>query len=1058
MGIELTEFIRSRSPPASQSGDTLTAVAKTTELSADDPLFVELARQLLHWHGASAHEDNIRSAVRNFLVGTGLTDPYEVQSEASPDPQRVTRRRVDLALSDAFVEVKTRIGTAADSAIPAVEHVAQLNGYIESSTDVNLGLLTDGRHWLRRTAGQSDIPTHYPWAFTLNKPDDGVELYRWLSEYIFSGRRAKKVHSATIGKEFGSASPVYATHVELIRALFERHGQERTVAIKYDLWQELLAVALGEIVGSGPEETLHSLFVRHTYLVTMIGMITQATYGIDIEYLCSIDPADLLIGRRFASDTGIEGVIESDFFTWIVEVDGGIEVVREMAAWVASYDWRRAELGLASALYQSVIPAVEREQLGEYYTPSWLADAIVETAVPDPMQQRVLDPACGSGSFLVAAIAHLLAAARSAEATPEETLERLRHNVVGIDVHPVAVHLARSEWVLAARDAIANAPSRRAFAPPVYLGDSLQMITQSDGMLGQLEVAIPVTGDPRRRELRFPRSLIERPETFDAAMEAVSVQIRFDGDPDQALIDAGVGEAERAQLASTLSVLSELHAEGRNHIWSYYARNVVRPHIIAEESVDVVVGNPPWITYNQTVARLGARLRQLSIDYGIWEGAQFATNADMAALFFTRCAELYLAPGGVCAMVMPHSALAQGQYSKWRTGRWAIAGAELNMDFSHSIPWDLEPLEPNDFFPVPACVVYGSRSELSNALPAEVERWTGAPGADSVIRMTAPLTRSSGPQSPYADAARNGATVFPRRLFFVVEEPLRGPVTAADSIRVSPRISPHDKEPWRSVGLADITKQTVERAHLFDVALGVSIAPYVMLDTLPALLPVGDAKALVRVGSNSSQIDPASLLPLMRQRWQTVSELWEARRSTSLADQLDHMGKLSAQFAWRSSDEAESQGPRVLYAASGHPTAAPCFDQDVIVENSLYWLPTRSLEEAFYLCGILNSLTLRELVEPYVPKGQWGPRHVHTHVWKLWIPPYDPCDQNHSKLVEAAKAVTDEIVGLLSRERELRADGDLDTRSARMLARKWLEDSAAGEAVEQHARELLQQS
>ncbi len=1031
-------------------------MAGTTELSADDPRFVDLARELLHWHGSSAHEDNVRSAVRNFLIGTELTEFYEIESEASPNPQRIKRSRVDLVLSDAFIEVKTRIGVAADAATPAPDHVAQLDGYLDSSPDVNLGVLTDGRHWLRRTTGQTQVPTAYPWAFVLNEPDDAVELYRWLNEYIFSGLRAKPIDANTIGTEFGPASPVYATHIELIRRLFERHRDDRTVAIKYDLWQELLEVALGEVVGTEATESLHSLFVRHTYLVTMIGMVTQATYGVDIEHLSAQDPMDLLVGRLFAADTGLVGVIETDFFTWLGEVDGGVDVIREMAAWTASYDWSTAELGMASTLYQSVIPPAEREQLGEYYTPDWLAEAMVMEAVTDPLAQRVLDPACGSGSFLVAAIRHLLVAAHEGELTPAETLATLRGNVIGVDVHPVAVHLARSEWVLAARDAIATVDGRPDFTPPVYLGDSLQLLTTSDQLLGRAEVAIPVTGDPLRRELRFPRSLIERPEVFDSVMEQVASQVRVGGDPRQALEDSGISDAERAALAPALDLLEALHTEGRDHIWSYYTRNVVRPLVLAEETVDVIIGNPPWITYNQTVDRLRERLRELSAGYGIWKGAQFATNADLAALFFTRCADLYLAPGGVCAMVMPHSALAQGHYSKWRTGRWNKPDAPLNMNLAHSLPWDLETLDPNDFFPVPACVVYGSRSESGSELPTEVERWRGTPGASDVERVVSPLVHGEEFRSPYADRARNGATIFPRRLFFVVEDPLKGPVVAANSIRTNPRRGAHDKEPWRSVDLQAIHQRTVERTHLFNVALGESVAPYFMLDTLPALLPISDEGTIERLAGDQSRIDPASLRWRMRERWNLVSDVWEQRRSTTLADQLDHMGKLSAQLTWRSSGAADDAGPRVLYAASGHPTAAICPDSEVIVENSLYWLPTESHDEALYLCGILNSLTLRTLVEPHVPKGQWGPRHVHTHVWKLWIPPYDAAEQTHSAIVEAASAVANGVADLLSRERQQRSAGGLDTRRARQLARAWLAESDSGAAVERHVSKLLE--
>jgi hypothetical protein len=55
-------------------------------------------------------------------------------------------------------------------------------------------------------------------------------------------------------------------------------------------------------------------------------------------------------------------------------------------------------------LYESVIAPDTRHRLGEYYTPDWLAAAMVEKAVDDPLQQRVLDPACGSGTFLFQAV------------------------------------------------------------------------------------------------------------------------------------------------------------------------------------------------------------------------------------------------------------------------------------------------------------------------------------------------------------------------------------------------------------------------------------------------------------------------------------------------------------------------------------------------------------------------------------------------------------------------------------------------------------------------------
>ena len=137
-------------------------------------------------------------------------------------------------------------------------------------------------------------------------------------------------------------------------------------------------------------------------------------------------------------------------------------------------------------------------------------------------------------------------------------------------------------------------------------------------------------------------------------------------------------------MEDTISKLQGLHSQGRDHIWAYYTRNLVRPVALARRKVDVIVGNPPWINYNQTADTLRTELERQSKElYGIWTGGRYATHQDVAGLFFTRCTDLYLKNDGIIGMVMPHSALQAGQYSKWRTGAWRAgrSGAAVLVDF-----------------------------------------------------------------------------------------------------------------------------------------------------------------------------------------------------------------------------------------------------------------------------------------------------------------------------------------------------------------------------------------
>ena len=521
-----------------------------------------------------------------------------------------------------------------------------------------------------------------------------------------------------------------------IAGLYDANKDIPTVKVKRELWETLLGVALGEIAGVDIDD----LFVRHTYLTTIVGIITQAVFGLDIAERAATDPADLVHGTKFSETTGLTDVVESDFFSWIVEVDDSTDTIISISRHVAAYDWgQETPAAISSHLYQTVIPAGERKQLGEYYTPDWLASEIVAAAVTDPLNQRVLDPACGSGAFLTAAARHLIAAAEAAGLDAAATLTKMQQQVTGIDVHPVAVHLARAAWVMSAKDVI-NEGNVGTISVPVHLGDSLQLLYDTQSMFNRQEIVVPVADDSRNRELRFPRSLVDRADTFGAAMSAIAEAVHAGRDPHEALSRHDLDDSERALMSKTVNTLSDLHEEGRNHIWAYYTRNLVRPIAISSSKVDVLVGNPPWLTYNKTINALRQKLRALSKAHGIWAGGRYATHQDIAGLFFLRSMDLYLADAGddsngVCSMVLPHSALSAGQYAKWRTGKW---GDTLSVNMAWQTPWDLEPLTPNTFFPVPACVVHAQRRSTATSLPAQVERCEGTPGLHKRTTATLP--------------------------------------------------------------------------------------------------------------------------------------------------------------------------------------------------------------------------------------------------------------------------------------------------------------------------------
>ncbi|MBN1589649.1 MAG: N-6 DNA methylase [Pirellulales bacterium] len=120
-------------------------------------------------------------------------------------------------------------------------------------------------------------------------------------------------------------------------------------------------------------------------------------------------------------------------------------------------------------LYQDLFPRSLRHALGEYYTPDWLAEHVLDAVgYQGQTDSRLLDPTCGSGVFLLSAIRRIRQSSGK-DVPPEALGQRILENVAGYDVNPVAVLTSRANCLLAIRDLVpAGSPCP---APLVRLRD-----------------------------------------------------------------------------------------------------------------------------------------------------------------------------------------------------------------------------------------------------------------------------------------------------------------------------------------------------------------------------------------------------------------------------------------------------------------------------------------------------------------------------------------------------------------------------------------------------------
>lgn len=993
-------------------------------------------------------EADIQADVRDILLYGGFDLGDEnVRLEAPAEDQK----RIDVEVGALVIECKRDLRTQQK----LEEAEQQLAGYLAGREGASggslVGLLSDGAIWrcYRSTHGGVDFVS----SLELRPANVDERRFRWWLGSLLSTERLVMPTADSIEERLGSRSPSCELALAELKDLWASAGALPEVQLKRALWSKLLRTALGTQF-----EDDDVLFIEHTYLVVVATLIAHVVVGFKPDDLQAA-PATALSGQLFGK-VGIRGVGEAGFFDWVLDAPGGEGVVANIARRLSVFSWEGVDHDVLKALYQSVISPETRHRLGEYYTPDWLADRIVGAVVTDPLNTRVLDPACGSGTFLFHAIRRFLKAAQTARIPLSRAVVNVTDHIFGLDLHPVAVVLAQVTYLLA----IGPKWVTEAGVPlsvPVYLGDSMRWEIADESILAQSgEIVVPTgVGQTlfQTDELHFPASIVSDPARFDGLVDALAT--RASSRPRHSsplpiggiLANFAVSAADRPVLEATYRHLCELHDEERNHIWGFYVRNQARPAWFASSAnrADALVGNPPWLAYRYMPAPMQNVFETRSKERKLWAGGARGrtTQQDLSAFFVARSIELYLRVGGRFGFVMPLAALSRQTYAGFRAADFSSRTDTCAVAFE--TPWDLEHVDPPPF-PVPSSVVLGARVASSHhkervPMPAtrlvasgRVDPYGGTDGATGIAwtKVTPPedSPRYVEANSPYARRFRQGAILVPRMLI-MVEEEAPGPLQPRTRQAVRSRRGSLDKEPWRS--LPDQTG-VVEDIFVRRAYLGEHCLPFRMLVPAQAVIPF-DGKTLL-----SGQDDRIDRYPGLADWWRSAERTWMANRSSerrTLIEQIDYIGQLTAQFPIAPS--------RVVYTKAGnHLTAALVADLEAVIDHKLYWGVAATAEEGRYLTAILNSPALDKIIEPYQSRGAFGPRDFDKYVWYAPIPEFNPSDERHRCLVDLA--IEGEAVAA-----EIELPAGLGFKRARSLIREALVEVGTADAIDAELREIL---
>ena len=242
---------------------------------------------------------------------------------------------------------------------------------------------------------------------TVSLTDDPriCEAFFYFINRLFFREGRLKPTVENFKKDFGLQSYLFESIFRILCAAFDQVKADSEVALSFDEWTRYLTYTYGSV------STNESLFCKHTYLTTLARFIVWAalTDGENGMEQTSLDLIGSLIRGDYFESKGILNLAEKDFFHWI----GKVNVLQRLEGFwlrvlnqLRTYNFDEIDEDLLKGVYQELVDPADRHDLGEYYTPDWLCEKIVDYVIQKSKGHlpSVIDLTCGSGSFIRAAV------------------------------------------------------------------------------------------------------------------------------------------------------------------------------------------------------------------------------------------------------------------------------------------------------------------------------------------------------------------------------------------------------------------------------------------------------------------------------------------------------------------------------------------------------------------------------------------------------------------------------------------------------------------------------
>ena len=732
----------------------------------------------------------------------------------------------------------------------------------------------------------------------------------------------------------------------------------------------------------------------------------------------------LLVSSLTESTQSIKTAIGSGFHTWLLEIPDGEIWLKKIHKEFKQYEWSNATRDVLRDAYEDLIHPANRKQFGEHYTPSWLAEAVCQEVLdhkwckeilktPNNINSAgILDPACGSGTFLFAAIQRLTDIGRQLNIDDKLLANKIVELVHGIDIHPVATEMAVATVLLA----LPAPPDGGRNAVKVIHGDSLQFKVDAGKTLFSANENGIVIRSPAGREVTLSNKLLDSDKYLSQITSAV--------DKANYISKEKTSFTKEKELVRQLIEIIKIEGNG---VWEWYLRNATGPFRLAQIAKITpfrLIGNPPWVTPN--VISDDDRQRKFSLEaqgIGLGVKQQFRSRQDLAALFVHQSIKLYGKATNdkkclSCGWVLPYAALKAGNWDQFRIKPLDDHRAGWTKT------WNLKDVKERPFSGAAACVyifledsksshVKHKKFDMKKGKKIEKESsWETA--KECIIENV--LRQYKNVLSDYSGRVTDGASTRP----YVLCVGMYNKKTEIFSTIKS------TKSPWNEV--SSLTGKA-NATQLLPWRNGDSLIPFhVSMENRALLYPYLTNETIPQI-------------------WKIAENEWLKIRKTSspktLHNRINYNGLIESQLPL---DNTQAK-KRIIYNKSGSwLSAARLKHENAIIHDSLQHFQCASEQEACYLVSFLNAQNLQDAFE----SAKGSDRDYHNYIWlRVPIPLFNPLKKEHDALAKLCKKA-EKIIS-----KEIKSANLHSTIKKRAYARKVLEKSGIFNEINEQTQKIL---